>query len=86
MGGTSYRTCCWKLSAEDAASLMGGWVHLHDRKSDVARMGGVVTAVDPADEPGFTEQGRFAIISTSRGEADALARGVTRHGLDERSR
>lgn len=72
LGGTTYRTCCWKLSAEDAARLIGGWVYLHDRKSELACMGGVVTAVVPSEEPGFTDQSRFAITFTSRAEAKRM--------------
>ena len=81
LGGTSYRTCCWKLSADDAASLVGGWVYLHDKKSEVARIGGVVTTVAPAEEPGFTDQGRFAIIFTSRAEAKRMRWRGDKHAM-----
>ena len=72
MGGANYRTCCWKLSPEDAVRLVGGWVYLHDKKSEIARMGGVVTAVDPAEESKFLGQSRFAITFTSRAEAKRM--------------
>ncbi len=81
LGGTSCQTCCWKLSADDAASLVGGWVYLHDKKSEVARIGGVVTAVAPAKEPGFTDQGRYAITFTSRAEAKRMRWRGAKYGM-----
>lgn len=81
LGDASYRTCCWKLPPSAAASFVGRWVYLHDRKGEMAPMGGVITAIQPATEPGFTDQGRYAITFTSRAEAKRMPWRGASHGM-----
>ena len=81
MGSTSYRTCCWKMSPANAANLIGTWIYLHDRKSELARIGGLVTAVEPTTEPGFTDQGRYAITFTSHPDAKRMRWRGARHAM-----
>lgn len=40
-----HSTCCWAISASDAAELVGGWIYLHSAKGEKSRLGGVVREV-----------------------------------------
>ena len=55
VAGDVWRTCCWMISAEDAAALVGGWVYLHSTKGEPSFFGGVVT-------PEHAREDRFAFI------------------------
>ena len=67
--GASYRTCCWAISADDAASLVGGWLYLHEAKDDPSRFGGEVTAIEPVTSPEYAREKRFAFVFTARPQA-----------------
>ena len=47
--GDQYGSCCWAISDDDANSLLGGWIYLHESKGDKSAFGGVITGVKPAD-------------------------------------
>ena len=57
-----WRTCCWAISAEDAAALVGGWVYLHSTKGEPSFFGGIVTAAEPVVTPEHAREDRFAFI------------------------
>lgn len=42
-----YRSCCWLLTDEQAADLLGGWVNFHATKADVSRFGGRILGFEP---------------------------------------
>lgn len=44
-----YRSCCWRISDEDAAELIGGWVYFHQAKSMPSRLGGVILGFEPGE-------------------------------------
>jgi hypothetical protein len=44
-----FRRCCWHISDEQAAELIGGWVYFHETKSTPARFGGLILGFEPGD-------------------------------------
>lgn len=47
MSGT-YRSGSWNISPEEAESLVGGWVYLHEAKDIVSQFDGTVVAFEVA--------------------------------------
>lgn len=41
-----FRSCCWIISDDQAAELIGGWVYFHETKSTPARFGGIILAFE----------------------------------------
>jgi hypothetical protein len=51
--GTTYRSCCWAFSKEEAESLIGAWLFLHPvAKSEPSEFGGIIKGVEPAKRDG----------------------------------
>lgn len=44
-----FRSCCWIISDDDAAELIGGWVYFHETKSTPARFGGIILGFEPGE-------------------------------------
>lgn len=44
-----YRSCCWHISDEDAASLIGGWVYFHETKAKSASFGGIILGFEAGE-------------------------------------
>ena len=63
-----FKSCCWQISEEQAASLVGGWVYFHETKGDPARFGGQIIGF----EQGSADLADRKIILL---RADARARG-----------
>ncbi len=77
-----WRTCCWAISADEAAALVGGWVYLHVAKGDPSFFGGIVSAAEPMVTPEHAREDRFAFTFAAklegrgqrwRGKAYAMA-------------
>lgn len=80
-GTNRYPSCCWDLSPEKAASLVGGWIYLHPKKSEPSEFGGVVLGVEATAIGGPSREHRYAIIFEARMEArDQPWRGAD-HGM-----
>ena len=45
----SFRSCCWRVSDADAATLIGGWVYFHETKSTPSRLGGLILGFEPGE-------------------------------------
>lgn len=68
-GGGRYRSCCWVLSAGQAQSLVGGWIYLHEKKTEPSAFGGWVVAVEPGVWEHAPDQERVAIMFQAAREA-----------------
>lgn len=44
-----FRSCCWRITDEQAAELIGGWVYFHETKSTPAGFGGVILGFEPGE-------------------------------------
>lgn len=44
-----FRSCCWLISDEDAAELIGGWVYFHEAKATPSRFGGIILGFEPGE-------------------------------------
>ncbi len=67
--GNRYRSCCWTISADEARSLVGGWIYLHDAKGHRSAFGGLILLVEPAQRVGTAREEGFAIIFEAKNEA-----------------
>ena len=45
-----FRSCCWQLSDEQAASLVGGWVYLHGSKAERSSFGGQILGFEQGQD------------------------------------
>ncbi len=79
--GNRYGSCCWAISAEEAAGLIGGWIYLHQSKGDRSAFGGVVQAVEPADRLGTARQEGYIIYFETRREAREQAWRGAHHAM-----
>jgi hypothetical protein len=46
----SFRSCCWRITDEEAAELIGGWVYFHEAKSKPSRLGGLILGFEPGED------------------------------------
>ncbi len=67
--GNRYRSCCWAISPDEARSLIGGWIYLHDTKGHRSSFGGLILSVEPASRVGTAREEGFAIIFETKAEA-----------------
>jgi hypothetical protein len=70
-----FQSCCWRISDEDAAELIGGWVYFHDTKSTPSRFGGIILGFGPG-------QGDLADRKVVLFRADNRAREQSWRGAD----
>ena len=73
IGGGKYRSCCWVLSRDQAQSLVGGWIYLHETKTQPSEFGGKVVSVEPGVWENAPDQDRVAIIFQVAPEAQGQA-------------
>jgi hypothetical protein len=73
-----WRSGFWDLPLKEAQALVGGWVYLHETKSDPADFGGLVVNALPYKHEGVVHQDRVMLIF----EARTAARGVAWRGMD----
>jgi hypothetical protein len=73
LGGGKYRSCCWLLSQDQVRSLVGGWIYLHETKTQASAFGGQIIAVEPGVWEHAPDQDRWAIIFQSAREAQGQA-------------
>ena len=66
LGGGKYRSCCWLLSKDQIRSLVGGWIYLHETKTQPSAFGGPIVAIEPGGWEHAPDQDRWAIISYLR--------------------
>lgn len=70
-----FRSCCWLVSDEEAAELIGGWVYFHEAKATPSRFGGVILGFEPGE-------GDLALRKVILFRADNRARGQSWRGAD----
>lgn len=70
-----FRSCCWRITDEDAAELIGGWVYFHETKAAPARFGGVILGFEPGE-------GDMADRKKILFRGDGRSRGVRWRGAD----
>lgn len=58
----TYRSGSWNISPEEAESLVGGWVYLHEAKDVVSQFGGKVVTVEAAGRDAATGKDRVMLI------------------------
>lgn len=69
LGGGKYRSCCWLLTRDQAQSLVGGWIYLHQTKTEPSALGGQIVAVESGIWENAAKQDRVAIIFQAAREA-----------------
>jgi len=70
-----FRSCCWRITDEQAAELLGGWVYFHETKSAPAGFGGLILGFEAG-------QGDLAKRKVILFRADGRARGASWRGAD----
>jgi hypothetical protein len=70
-GGLIYRSGYWdpKTSGFDPSALLGGWIFLHTRKSEVSFHGGEILGFDVEERPEFAHSARVIFRYEARKEA-----------------
>ena len=64
--GQTYRSHAWAVPASVAASLVGGWIYLHETKAEGSGFGGVIKRVEPVGVENGLE--RYAVFFEGRRE------------------
>lgn len=73
-----YRSCCWLISDEDAAQLVGGWIYFHESKSSLSSFGGQILGFQPGANENEDMTARKIILF----RADRSGRGQSWRGRD----
>lgn len=58
----TYRSGAWTIPADDAASLIGGWLYLHEAKTVPSQFGGKILAVEPAGQASPEAQAQVVLV------------------------
>lgn len=58
----------WAIKEDEAKSLVGGMIYLHDAKAEPSYFGGVVTGYRPADGAEYEGRWVFTVASTVSGK------------------
>ncbi len=67
-----YRSCCWDITPEDAALLVGGWLYLHETKKERSYFGGRVLSFDHIRRDDLAHPNRIAFLVEAKAEARGL--------------
>jgi hypothetical protein len=70
-----FRSCCWHISDDQAAQLIGGWVYFHEAKATLARFGGLILGFELGE-------GDMADRKIILFRGDGRSRGVKWRGAD----
>ena len=71
------RSGFWDMGEEEARSLEGGWIYLHETKSQKSYLGGMISKVEPEVLLGKAHPNRIVFIFSIRPECrDQVWRGA----------
>jgi hypothetical protein len=62
----TYRSGSWNIRADDAASLVGGWLYLHEAKTVPSQFGGKILAVEPAGQATDAKEQVVLVVQPAR--------------------
>jgi hypothetical protein len=74
----TYRSGYWDISREDAENLVGGWLYLHERKSEASAFGGKILEFEVVQREELAHAKRVVLRLEVHGDAkDQKWRGNT---------
>jgi|TARA_B110000261_G_C12976291_1_gene314585 hypothetical protein len=71
----------WLFSIEEAKTLVGGMIFLHETKSDLSAFGGLVTEVQETTFDDKSQKNRVEFIFEARKEGRGVAWGGASHSM-----